>query len=700
MATQIVHFSVDGEFLVNHFRDRCLEGCWVEALESLKISLPDASLDHHISFLDGTKTLKGIDEFDYVDEDSKTTKEYLNQLNEIYGINFSFAGKVWKPVLSIEDPSFSSFGTGEVSSILSNLELLPVFRLFFGEILVNTDNDIKFFSREGSPFVHCFQSNTQSVPFWIIRPRDQIENILKEIEDDGHLDIMTHPGLDWAGTERFESYGDKSWKFKNRGLYSWGINFPRLQDLRVNKEEDYTKTWDLPWNSASGTLVYPDIKEETPEETPVYFISQEEPPKDRTEKLAELREQIIEQAEKGDGFQKFKDPLGNVWMVPKGPFYNWVFKRDQERIKKFLDHYWEEVSCSGWKMGGDSPIHTDWWVGAGIPLDHYQYVDDPVNSYFYGVKHDLEFRDGLDLDVICGTGLLHDSTIFVANHGIPEEFPEKSVLVIPEMSQEYLEASINCCENGGAVIAKKGGPGSHLATVSPELGIRLAIDLKDTPFKTGDTCRMDLGAGTLSHYNEIRDLENCGFMSRYKKASNLGKVISKGFSVPKGFLCDSGVSMVSGNFEDLNLPVIIRSCGKPEDGEHSFAGIFDSVVVESWDEFNSAFEKVRDSFTSPIAKVYMKKTGKDCSPGYIVQEYLHNPKLSAVITKGEIEITAGSCDSIVQGRSKKARLTKKRKDELTRMYDDIRYILKAESLIIEATFTDKWYVLQAREIKI
>jgi hypothetical protein len=99
-----------------------------------------------------------------------------------------------------------------------------------------------------------------------------------------------------------------------------------------------------------------------------------------------LSEEVIKQATVNGGFLKLdlhthedgkKIPFNPPFIqVPKNPFLHWCL-----RFFNWEDHghetpRWEFVAGSGLKMMNDDPYHTDWVLGAGIPLDQVYDHDD------------------------------------------------------------------------------------------------------------------------------------------------------------------------------------------------------------------------------------------------------------------------------------------------------------------------------------
>lgn len=98
-----------------------------------------------------------------------------------------------------------------------------------------------------------------------------------------------------------------------------------------------------------------------------------------TDEMKQLREQICKKAEGRGGFVKF-DYAGTELTIPKKPFLNWVLKYSRKDTHPSM--VWHTLSPSCYKTDSDCTYHTDWWIGAGIPLYAYKYnVDYDERKY-------------------------------------------------------------------------------------------------------------------------------------------------------------------------------------------------------------------------------------------------------------------------------------------------------------------------------
>lgn len=90
-------------------------------------------------------------------------------------------------------------------------------------------------------------------------------------------------------------------------------------------------------------------------------------------------EQLGEQVRKQAGSDVFDMTLldGRVVQVPRAPFVRWALRKPLDIDPSRLPP-WQTVSESGLKMCMDNPYHTDWLLGAGLTLEDA--YDDNVNT--------------------------------------------------------------------------------------------------------------------------------------------------------------------------------------------------------------------------------------------------------------------------------------------------------------------------------
>lgn len=121
-------------------------------------------------------------------------------------------------------------------------------------------------------------------------------------------------------------------------------------------------------------------------------------------------------------------------------------------------------SQMGWKMMMDNPLHTDVWLGCGLPLDASAYDRDSLE---YQAFMDMTFAIqeellGFEFHVLASGG-----QSFVAGRIVTPTSPDitkDTLLLVPHAGVEFDLAA----RKAGAVICEQGGKLAHLVTVCRE----------------------------------------------------------------------------------------------------------------------------------------------------------------------------------------------------------------------------------------
>lgn len=197
--------------------------------------------------------------------------------------------------------------------------------------------------------------------------------------------------------------------------------------------------------------------------------------------LMTLHTQIVEQAMKQGGLVSFFFE-GKEFKIPKIPLCLWVAELSallRKRlsstgdIMKYDSYTWKVISPESIKTSGDSCIHSDWWIGAGIPL----------NAYTEKQSHYKDFNEvlfGFALEQVQKVDL--NNLVVLAGHDLPEiegrvvvhplsldEFNEGDIIVLPYGGVEFDAYMKKACRNGkGAVILEVINRVSHLNKVAKE----------------------------------------------------------------------------------------------------------------------------------------------------------------------------------------------------------------------------------------
>jgi len=96
--TEQLHFSIEGEFLTNHFREICLSGEWSKAVSQLQESLIGIPLDNVLEILSGEKKLIGVNDLELVDDND--SEDYIKDLLFTYS-KYVYKSGSWFKVKAI-----------------------------------------------------------------------------------------------------------------------------------------------------------------------------------------------------------------------------------------------------------------------------------------------------------------------------------------------------------------------------------------------------------------------------------------------------------------------------------------------------------------------------------------------------------------------------------------------------------------------
>lgn len=152
------------------------------------------------------------------------------------------------------------------------------------------------------------------------------------------------------------------------------------------------------------------------------------------------------------------------------------------------------------------------------------------------------------------------------------------------------------------------------------------------------------------------------------KGLKLGELIRAGFPVPGGFVVTHEVlaepqisarhrSLIEKAWGRINAQqVAVRSSGLNEDGsDKSYAGVFESKLEVTWDQFFAALEEVRQSLSSTRAAAY---SGREEAGGIVVQKMVDAEYAGVVFTEHPatsgsmmIEMVTGLGESLVSGQA-------------------------------------------------
>jgi len=243
---------------------------------------------------------------------------------------------------------------------------------------------------------------------------------------------------------------------------------------------------------------------------PGYIIETEEDlaeQRQRQERLRDLRRRILAKA--GDDLLEIKWAAGSqedtyftngvkeveTWeagsvLVPRAAFERWALCHHAS-LRPFAPE-WEPVSHSGVKMSCDDPVHTDWWVGAGLDPDDYNRTTGEMRAFeeaVYDAWHEAEEKYCVfECNVLSeGPHALGD----VVHPRPGETVPKGSIAIVPFASERYIDAAVTAA----AIVTEAGGALSHIVVVGRERNLPI-VRVKDALKKYPVGCRLSIDTGT------------------------------------------------------------------------------------------------------------------------------------------------------------------------------------------------------------
>lgn len=240
------------------------------------------------------------------------------------------------------------------------------------------------------------------------------------------------------------------------------------------------------------------------------------------EELKNLREKIVQKAQNNGGFLKFIFE-NKEYMIPKVPFMIWsnligthYFTGNESFV---YDNYSWHTICKdqGIKTYEDSLIHSDWWIGTGLPIfvytdtyNNYHNFNKELNNFAFEVsKFKLKSAitlAGHDLPSITGRVVLRPKTL--------DDFNEDDIIVLPSAGVEFDAFIRKCCKNGkGAVIVEVHNKVSHLVIVSREMNQKgkqyrlLSMPNAYSTLKNGNFYKIDTKNNEIQLYNEGAEIK-------------------------------------------------------------------------------------------------------------------------------------------------------------------------------------------------
>lgn len=503
-ATREVSFHLENGFLAKHARRLLLEDNWREAIRLLtELPTPALSLDNAVKVLKGELDIKGNlhGEMELVAQDINDAefKKHVSQLRWQKAGIFDVEGKFYQASEEIW-----GFGEHDEKFALDHLKLCEMWATPDAYRKARA----KFYTQHVPGSIVCFDAAPNPVlfrlvcdpPFWMPTFRDEATAF-------ADFQKVRSSSLDTLGDNPGSVRSD-SFQFYVNALLADVLTDGGDYRLPGRDGECLSELLER-YYAAMEQLEEIDNAGEPAFDEKGYSITRERV----IEELAEAAEvmgyqmQIEKQAEKVGGFLELpvRTPEGEqVIRIPATPFLYWARRAGHSVKSEMTLPAWKPVCPSGMKMMNDSAMHTDWWIGAGLPLKDAYLDNHPVTEAAYRYAVSFARTNGAQCLRLAGNGKVVGTVVFP---GKGEGVPAGSIAVVKNAGTDYEMALLSACKEGaGVVIAGTGGKLAHLTTVSRELGARLVVvDDAMNVFKEGQTVAVDLDKGTFEVLIYSRD---------------------------------------------------------------------------------------------------------------------------------------------------------------------------------------------------
>lgn len=220
-----------------------------------------------------------------------------------------------------------------------------------------------------------------------------------------------------------------------------------------------------------------------------------------------LKKEIISAAEKNGGFIDIEGE-NLIYKVPKLPFYYWAINARffNDLPQKIGLDKWAPVSPYGFKMQNDDPYHTDWWIGAGIPIKSYnEEEDEKLNMNAMMLKINLQAKLlNFESTVLSGN---EDVVAYVQHYDdFKNDFSkvlEDRILILPDLNLKFESIILKAVKNGkGGVVCGAGGKAAHLSKVGRELNFPIFLeDNALNKFKNVMKLKLSPKSGKITWFN-------------------------------------------------------------------------------------------------------------------------------------------------------------------------------------------------------
>jgi phosphohistidine swiveling domain-containing protein len=472
--TEEVHFTVEGQFIAEMARTRMQEGSYQSGLRILEC-LEGMSLEQQISILRGKATLTGENSQVYlVEEEPEVTKAMEDWHQEEFGPIFEFKDKLFKPYAYVQSWSRDDLpkSSSRFSSLANSFTREFESELFdkmddsgWGELLADNPHSRSLFYAENSSqdlALTVDANKVKNLPF-----SGKAVVLFKQVTE--QLPFWAQEYYSKTPFEAVSKLAKVSYSLRKEGAEYYNDS-DIVKDFSPNPEAE-----DLSKQSKEDMINTPEYKEARRKFIDQYTDKAEEKRwREHDEYVEEVRQKIIAYADndKEYGWKHLEDRDGNVLKVPGRAFLHFAIKRG-DYMNRTGDHNatlpdYEPIAPRELKMMNDDPLHTDCWLGAGLPLNTAYEHETWQHKLFFEKMFDIQttyFDDDFNILNRADKKEIKGTIVNPYNY---ESVPKgERILVIPHLGVEFEVVALQC----DAIICETGGKLAHLATVGREMGI-------------------------------------------------------------------------------------------------------------------------------------------------------------------------------------------------------------------------------------
>lgn len=431
-----LHFSISGESLTKHVRELVLEGNWRHAVSTLVDGLEGMTHDLALAVLKGDKRLAGKDE-DLHDEDesSEIRKSLQAEYAEaLLGNTLCWGGKHYRAYALVTelgpDVLFMAQRHYEEYGMRGHLRRGPV--NLTDQQAFDVEQALQYANNTHLDIAFPVHDADRKFVAWVLLA-----------EDTAAADLPL-------------------WMTPNRSIEQLAKN--GRYDLPIRRyEEPMTVASNTSSQTDEPLSAAPARKPEQPSD-----LTDEQLEGEYTKFIEGIRQRISVFADNDAEFGwhefKFHHEESGCYVTLKAPKRALMAFALSRTSAKHLAPTYTPFSPMGMKLGVDSPLHTDVWLGCGLDIDNTVYDHNNLNhAAFMEMMFEMQKTLlGYEFQVLTSGGLTEVQGRIVgpdARYIGPED-----ILLVPHAGVEFDLPAREAC----AVICETGGKLAHLVTVCRE----------------------------------------------------------------------------------------------------------------------------------------------------------------------------------------------------------------------------------------